>query len=100
MRRWGRDHGIDGILKDYDLDVIIGSADSELTQLSSASGKLSKSTILLGTCTESLVRLSAGYNAAVLPGFGRAAFWDGSFGWWSSRSDFNKITECLGGYVS
>lgn len=39
MRQWGRDKGIDHILKEYNVDVIIGPADSELTQFSAASGK-------------------------------------------------------------
>jgi amidase len=40
LRSISRDQGIDRILKEYDVDVIIGPADSFITSLATASGML------------------------------------------------------------
>ena len=37
-RRIGRDEGIDKILEEYDIDVIIGPADSKMPTIAAASG--------------------------------------------------------------
>lgn len=63
-REIGRTRGIDRILKEYDIDVIIGPAESSMTDIASASGEQGSLTLLQGL---SELTHPIGYPIATLP---------------------------------
>lgn len=100
MRQWGRDKGIDYILKEYDVDVIIGPADSELTQFSAASGR----TLPLGqdrAGTDRVInRLSPSNPPVVILRPQWETFWSRCPSWRSPGSQAHPATKRVGSYVS
>ena len=60
----GRTRGIDKILKDYDIDLIIGPAESSMADIASASGE--QGSLILLQCAFELTR-PTGYPIATLP---------------------------------